>query len=723
MYGQQGAYLPQQQQQQQQQQQVQQPQQQLSQLQIQQQQQPDYVQWTYVFHPSSSCDWNELDAKAAKASFLPTIVSKKTLMTQYSPRIQAYLQKKAAAAAKASATAQPAQPEGVNTNANASATAKAESMRGLGTVIQMGYGRLERIDMGSMQLYQVPQGLGNYRHQIKELYLSWNQLEEISSEIFTLHNLLALHLEHNLIREIPAGITRLKKLTDFNISHNRLRVLPFDIGRMPKLIKFLADGNPFDDAFMNSHLEIKQYLATGEARGLVRYFVNHMPVPEINVALLEREFRPVGKPEAQGEPAGTYVRVMTYNVLCPTMATTDMYMTTPDAVLDWNYRKERILHEIEMYNPDIICLQEVQAKAFETWFVPELRKLGYEGFAIMKSRGRWYHCADTIDGCATFYRPSSVSVVKRHEIEYSDDAKRLIRSNEFPQSSNTVVVPTPTTTPTAAAAASPFNGGAALSPEPSTSTISASMSISSLSSYQPAIGSVHPTISSSEDKDTPTGVSATTSAASLSASAVGENHDSSFVRLSRKDNVALVYLFEANGTRFFVSNTHIHWDPENSDLKIMQVQFLVEHLMKYAEEDFADQGGIDAAPFIVAGDYNSTPESGVYQLMSTGVVPSSHPDWRGADFGRYTSEGIHNSLHFDNAYAPLNIKYTNHTINYTGVLDYIWYTPASLKVLSLLDVPPLSVFENDLKLSLPNVYFPSDHLALLADFQVLKKKN
>lgn len=630
------------------------------------------MQWVYTF-PLGSCDWDEFDSQIANVQFQPTILSKKDFVSQYSPRVQAFFQKSAKVTSEKLVNKQ------------------SEDMKGEGSEIQTIYGRMEKISMCNLSLYQVPSGLSNYRAQIKELYLSNNQIEEISSEIFALRNLLTLHLDHNLIREIPSGITQLSKLTDFNISHNRLRVLPFDIGRMPKLIKFLAEGNPFDDAFMNSHLEIKQYIANGEARNLVRYFVNHMPVPEINVSLLERNFRLINKPELPNESA--FVRVMTYNVLCPTMATVDMYMTTPDAALDWNYRKERILHEIEMYNPDIVCLQEVQSKVNDTWLIPEMDKLGYNGFSIMKSRGKWYHIQETVDGCVIFYRRSSIKHLKHYEIEYSLDAKRLIHNSDSASTTDST--------------------GPSVTPPP---TLSQSQS-STLSSATSAI-SANSSLPSVNNSGITASVGGESGAVLVGAAA---EHDS-FIRLSKKDNVALVGLFEANGIKFFVSNTHIHWDPENSDLKIMQAQFLVEHLMSYAADDFADQGGLEAAPFIVAGDYNSTPESGVYQLMSTGSITNAHPDWHGSDFGHYTSDGIHNALHFDNAYAPLNIKYTNHTISYTGVLDYIWYTPATLKVLSLLDVPPLSVFENDLKLSLPNVYFPSDHLALLADFQVFKKK-
>lgn len=50
---------------------------------------------------------------------------------------------------------------------------------------------------------------------------------------------------------------------------------------------------------------------------------------------------------------------MTYNVLCEKYATPQQYGYTPSWALDWNYRKERILGEIALHGPDLVCLQVI----------------------------------------------------------------------------------------------------------------------------------------------------------------------------------------------------------------------------------------------------------------------------------------------------------------------------------------------------------------------------
>ena len=78
-----------------------------------------------------------------------------------------------------------------------------------------------------------------------------------------------------------------------------------------------------------------------------------------------------------------------------------------------------------------------------------------------------------------------------------------------------------------------------------------------------------------------------------------------------KDNIAVVVILEFKDTkqRIIVANTHIHWNPEYSDVKLIQTQIFLEELTKIREKYKALQNNIDL-PMIVCGDFNSTPDSG-----------------------------------------------------------------------------------------------------------------
>ncbi|XP_057316235.1 uncharacterized protein LOC130657274 [Hydractinia symbiolongicarpus] len=80
-------------------------------------------------------------------------------------------------------------------------------------------------------------------------------------------------------------------------------------------------------------------------------------------------------------------------------------------VLDWEYRRENLLHELLFSGADILCLQEVEKEHFETWFKPKLSLFGYD--AIFTKRH------DTLDdGCATFYKMDAFQLITTCSISY-----------------------------------------------------------------------------------------------------------------------------------------------------------------------------------------------------------------------------------------------------------------------------------------------------------------
>jgi CCR4-NOT transcription complex subunit 6 len=207
-------------------------------------------------------------------------------------------------------------------------------------------------------------------------------------------------------------------------------------------------------------------------------------------------------------------------------------------------------------------------------------------------------------------------------------------------------------------------------------------------------------------------------------------------RLMTKDNVGVIVLlqstqlppaapqrFTASGRRivqpkprpqnFLIANTHIHWDPSMSDVKLMQVQFLVEELANLRSR-LKDP----AIPMILCGDFNSTPQSAVYQLLRSGEISATSSDFNGFNFGKYTEDGVKHMLRLNSAYGVSEEPpFTNYNGDFIGVLDYLWYTESVLRVLGVLQPHTLDEIRNQ-KSPLPNPHFPSDHLLLMAEFEV-----
>ena len=97
---------------------------------------------------------------------------------------------------------------------------------------------------------------------------------------------------------------------------------------------------------------------------------------------------------------------MCYNVLCDKYATRQMYGYCPNWAMAWEYRRKSIMDEIRHYTADIISLQELETEQFYNFFLPELKREGYDGIFSPKSRARTMSENDRkhVDGCAIFFR-------------------------------------------------------------------------------------------------------------------------------------------------------------------------------------------------------------------------------------------------------------------------------------------------------------------------------
>ena len=215
--------------------------------------------------------------------------------------------------------------------------------------------------------------------------------------------------------------------------------------------------------------------------------------------------------------------------------------------------------------------------------------------------------------------------------------------------------------------------------------------------------------------------------------------DDMFNRVLGKDHIATICLFESkdSGSRVIVSNTHLLWDPQYRDVKLVQAALMMEEVEK-AAANFAKypprppepqppngsaSGETNASsrpppiytdgtkiPCIVAGDFNSTPDSGVCEFLSAGNVPPDHPDFMKHLYGKYTSEGPRHRMGLKSAYSSAGeLPMTNFTASFQGVLDYIWYSTPNLAVNTVLG----EVSKEYLKkvVGFPNAHFPSEYAA------------
>ncbi|KAK1893542.1 Protein angel like 1 [Dissostichus eleginoides] len=105
--------------------------------------------------------------------------------------------------------------------------------------------------------------------------------------------------------------------------------------------------------------------------------------------------------------------VMSYNILADDLlqANQELYTHCPLEVLDWSYRCSLLLEEIQKWEPDILCLQEVQENHYHQQLYPALSQMGYT--CVYKRR-----TGTKTDGCATCYHSSCFSEVSVATLEF-----------------------------------------------------------------------------------------------------------------------------------------------------------------------------------------------------------------------------------------------------------------------------------------------------------------
>ncbi|TNN44701.1 2',5'-phosphodiesterase 12 [Liparis tanakae] len=171
------------------------------------------------------------------------------------------------------------------------------------------------------------------------------------------------------------------------------------------------------------------------------------------------------------------------------------------------------------------------------------------------------------------------------------------------------------------------------------------------------------------------------------------------------------------GRQVCVANTHLYWHPKGGNLRLIQMGVAMRHLSHVISEV------APGAPLVFCGDFNSSPHSGVFQLLSETEVPPQHADW--------SSSGPEEacSMELRSAFPPLlsacgQPAYTNYVGGFHGCLDYIFIQPGSMQVLALLPgrpveqvIPLPSHQEVTTHEALPSVAHPSDHIALICDLR------
>ncbi|EQL00969.1 hypothetical protein G6O67_005053 [Ophiocordyceps sinensis] len=510
------------------------------------------------------------------------------------------------------------------------------------------------MDMSGQGLRNLAPELFRYRF-LNELYIASNKLTRLPKEIGELRQLRHLDASFNQISELPPELgmcTYLKQLLLFN---NNIPELPFELGSLHLLDMLGIEGNPLEP-------NLKQEIMEKGTKSLINALREGAPVPPPPTTRKEIVI------QEDVSPSLERIKVFSWNVLCDKYATASTYGYTPTGALNWEYRKDCILEELRIRDADFLALQEVSTDAFKEDLSPELAQMDYKGVHWPKSRAKTMSEKDaqTVDGCAMFYKQSKFILLDKQLIEFA-----------------TIAINRPDM----------------------------------------------------------------------------KNQHDVFNRVMPKDNIAVICFFESRltGARVILVNVHLTWDSALADVKVIQTGILMEHVTKLAEKYArwpavkdkkmivipTSPGEVETPPqaepgpsqeyrtnteipLLVCGDFNSTEDSSVYELMSMGRVPPDHLELSSYQYGSFTRDGIEHPFSLRDAYAHIKgtadeLPFTNYTPGFADVIDYIWYSTNSLEVVDLLGPPDAGYLKR--MSAFPNWHFPADHIQIMAEFIIKGRKD
>ena len=202
---------------------------------------------------------------------------------------------------------------------------------------------------------------------------------------------------------------------------------------------------------------------------------------------------------------------------------------------------------------------------------------------------------------------------------------------------------------------------------------------------------------------------------------------SAFLNRLSKDNVAQLVVLEfiqagrssREINQVCIANTHLYSNKEFPDVKLWQSWQLLQEL-----ESFIIGRGSNL-PLVICGDFNSTPDTAVYDLMMRQSVHPGHPDinYTGDDVPNVLPDAMNitHSFQLGSVYQTILGEEpwtTNYTENFKGVLDYVWYSAQNIMPLSVAAMPTEEQLTRYGQ-ALPSTQYSSDHIMLISDMQIM----
>lgn len=243
----------------------------------------------------------------------------------------------------------------------------------------------------------------NFDNSKEELVIENTPLLITKGFFSSFQNIIKLVLSDCKLKKMPRSILKLSNLNYLDLSNNNIEFIPIEIGQLKKLTTLKYDNtkcHPLSD-----------FINVSKFKDLI----------EISQFVMDRQsIQPPIRTLLPYDDKNCF-KIMSYNILCAKYSIQSIYPLCLKKCLDFNYRFPLIIEEIKKYQPDIICLQEVQYALFFSTFQPGIEALGYKGFYAPKNMYKKCKQADKpfVLGQATFIKISKEDDQIQFEVDPS----------------------------------------------------------------------------------------------------------------------------------------------------------------------------------------------------------------------------------------------------------------------------------------------------------------
>lgn len=122
-------------------------------------------------------------------------------------------------------------------------------------------------------------------------------------------------------------------------------------------------------------------------------------------------------PKNSPTPASSFT-ILTYNCLASNLAEPQYFPQTNPTHLDFSYRSKLFERELQSFNADTVCLQEMHRDNLLEWLTPFLSQLGYDDGTFAERGG-----TTAQDGVVVFFKRDKFKLITQHRLGYFDSAQ------------------------------------------------------------------------------------------------------------------------------------------------------------------------------------------------------------------------------------------------------------------------------------------------------------